>query len=304
MLKRIASEVQNLRLIQRARNSSIPIGNKELNPFLIISAGRSGTTLLRRMLTVHDGIHIPPESDDLIPRGAEYFIANSSKNWGDLVKDILEDFEKSPCFKFWGTDLSGTRDRLIGLQKEDRSYAKIIDCIYRNHAEIQGKDKCLWGDKTPYLMYHLDWLRLVFPNARYIHLVRDGRAVTHSMMTKQNYTMQKASTRWKDSIRMFDMHLAHVDSGKCLQIRYEDLIEDPEFILKKVCSFLSVKFKKEMVSELPQKMGDNLLPHHENSNKSINKDLLNRWRNGLREEELLYLNEKLSKELKRLAYSG
>lgn len=252
---------------------------------------------------VNSAIHIPPESDDLLVKGAQHFVLNIKKPWEQLVIDILTDFEKSDCFKFWGIELSGLEQELVALPMIDRSYARIIDAIYRHHASVQEKSISLWGDKTPYLIYHLDWLKLIFPNALYIHIIRDGRAVVHSMMSKQKYTLKKAAVRWRDSIQLSNKHLVHVGTNSFLQIRYEDLINNTESTLREVCKLLNAPFTEGMLHEIPQKMGDTILPHHENVGKPLKKNLVDDWRIKFTKDELSYLNKVLSKELAALKYN-
>lgn len=303
-VKSLISKLQNRSLLHQAKQCKFAVGSDRFAPFFIVSAGRSGTTLLRRMLTVNDTIHIPPESDDLLPKCAQHFVLNNKKGWEYLVEKTLIDFEKSSCFKFWEIELMELKERLIALPANDRSYAKIVDTIYWYHASHQGKNASLWGDKTPYLMYCLDWMKLIFPAAQYIHVIRDGRAVVHSMMSKQNYTLEKAAMRWKDSIQLFDKHLARLDAKNFLQIRYEDLIQDPKKTLLEVCKLLNVSFMEGMIDKIPQEMGDTVLPHHQNVSRPLTKDLINDWKTGLTQKDLSYLNKVFSKELAALKYNS
>ena len=297
MIKRAISNIQNVIRIHQAKTSRLSVSDIVFAPFFIVSSGRSGTTLLRRMLTAHHQLHIPPESDDLIPRGAQFFAAHSKKEWKWLVLQVCSIFETAPCFAFWKTDLSQIKEPLINLPPEARSYAAIVNAIYKHHAFLQGKSSDTWGDKTPYLVHCLDWLRLIFPNARYIFVVRDGRAVVHSMIKKQGYTLRQAAVRWRDSVLLFNAHTKKIEPDHQICIHYEDLVGNTQQVLKNICDFLKVPFLQELSSSIPENMGDTVLSHHENTSKPVSKDHLTIWKQELEDKQIQYLNTMLRKEL-------
>ncbi len=64
----------------------------------------------------------------------------------------------------------------------ERSLAFIIDRLYRCHAELSGKSIAKWGDKTPANVYSMAEIIAVFPQAKFVHLVRNGLDVVPSML--------------------------------------------------------------------------------------------------------------------------
>jgi hypothetical protein len=284
---------------------TIPLNDGKVPPpFFIVSAGRSGTTLLRRMLLSHYNIHIPPESNRLIPHNASYFISNNTLPWNILVEAILRKFEKDTGFKYWNVELSDVWKILINTPNGQRSYARIIFELYRYHGSlIGGKDIQRWGDKTPCLIEHISLLRLIFPKARFIHMVRDGRAVVHSLMRNLNYTMEQATQRWKSSIQLFNAHLGSTDVDNFLQIRYEDLVENTPAITERICQFLSVPFLPGMADTIPQNMGDTILSHHAKVLTPLMKSPSSEWKGNLSHQDYLYLSDVFKVELARLGYA-
>jgi hypothetical protein len=90
-------------------------------PFFIISAGRSGTTLLRKKLIQGGIVHIPPESDDNLPVLIKLFIKNIHKSsWHDRAHMCIDAFQNSDCFKYWDIDLTKNIDNLLKLDTKDQ----------------------------------------------------------------------------------------------------------------------------------------------------------------------------------------
>jgi hypothetical protein len=288
--------------LHQAENLDIPLHDNSIKPFFIVSAGRSGTTLLRKKLLNSQDLHIPPESDDFIPGGALHFIRRNKDGWEKLIQDILAQFQQQAFSRYWNMDISRVGELLQNVPPENRSYAKLIDTLYRFAGSEDKPALRLWGDKTPYLIFRLEWLRRVFPGARYIHLFRDGRAVAHSMIKKQNYDPHKAAMRWKDSIRMFHIHRKIVKPEQILEIKYENFVRDPADTLTKIYGFLGLDFHESLLSDVNYDLGDDILPHHEGLHKPVTTASVDRWRRDMSAQEIRFLNSKLLHELKKLDY--
>src|SRR6478735_6678781 len=71
------------------------------NPFFILSAGRSGSTLLRKLLLTNVPVNIPPESDDLIPKLIKFYLRYNHKSWEYIVNGCIEIFNNEPSTKHW-----------------------------------------------------------------------------------------------------------------------------------------------------------------------------------------------------------
>ena len=301
-LERWNERVRNLWWLKQGSHLQLPLASAAVKPFFIVSAGRSGTTLLRKKLVNSDQIHIPPESDDFIPYNAIAFVRNNAKGWVQLTDDILENFQQQPFFKYWRTDIRGLRAVLGSLPPEGRSYANLINLLYLHACREKKPDIRFWGDKTPYLAYRLEWLRKIFPGARYIHLVRDGRAVVHSMMQKQHYSLEKAAVRWRDSIHLFGKHRRLVSPASVLEIKYEDFVSSPHATVSTVCGFIGAEYDPRMMTDRDIELGDDVLPHHDNLSKPITRDPIDKWRGEMRPADIEVVNRKLQRELLMLHY--
>src|SRR5687767_7251824 len=148
-------------------------GGRQPAPF-VVGVSRSGTTLLRLMLDAHPQLTIPPETHfvpELIRAAgrrrasaeglAEIIV--SQRQWGDF-----------------GVDEAELRLRLEALDRVEPAGA--LRAFYGLYAEKQGKPR--WGDKTPIYVEHMRGIAKALPEARFVHLIRDGRDVALSRIRR------------------------------------------------------------------------------------------------------------------------
>ena len=131
-------------------------------PVIVLGVGRSGTTLLRVMLDRSSELAIPYET---------FFVPQLAHRHGRRPKidDFLDDLGRLRTLYDWGITPDDVRPRL----REGMTTSETIAAIFETYAERQGKPR--WGDKTPLYMQQLPLLERLFPDAIWVHLVRDGR---------------------------------------------------------------------------------------------------------------------------------
>ncbi len=138
-------------------------------PLIILGVGRSGTTLLRVMLDRSSEIAIPYES---------FFVTPIAHRHGARPKldAFLDDLGRFYQLYEWGIDPEDVRPRL----REGMTTGEAISTVFEVYAEHEGKSR--WGDKTPLYMQHLPLLERLFPDAFWVHLLRDGRDAALSFL--------------------------------------------------------------------------------------------------------------------------
>ncbi|MDZ7628381.1 MAG: sulfotransferase [Parvularculaceae bacterium] len=246
----------------RALGDFTPLSAEPPAPF-IVGVGRSGTTLLRMMLDAHSQLAIPPETHwlpVLIGQLNEPNVTISSisaalrqaHNWQDMkigedvLAKLLEDFGVGEC-----AVESASPSRTSG----------VIRAVFRSYAARFGKTR--FGDKTPLHNLNLDTIVRTLPEARIIHMIRDGRDV---MVSHRNLWFgpgddpRAAASTWAFRIgrtRQFARFLPYY-----LEVRYEDLVKRPEQTLKIVMAYLDLKFEPaqirafERAEERLEELGD------------------------------------------------
>jgi len=279
--------------------------NEHIAPFFIIGSGRCGTTLLRRILYVHPDVCIPPETF-VLNECINLFRRNNNLPWKDLVHLILSTIEYFPKFVAFGISLRPLAEQLVETPHQHRSLAYIFDCFYHYYAQEIGEPCVKWGDKTPKNTLHLDAIIGVFPNAQFIHLIRNGVDVVHSYLrTGLQQGLHNTALRWKESVRAArDFGSSHPDSY--YEIYYEELVENPEKITKNLCSFLGIEYIEGMVQNsetASQKMGDvPIFDHFSSVSEPISTRKIGLGESSFSRDQIDELRKLIGKELAELGY--
>lgn len=274
-------------------------------PFFIISCGRSGTTLLRSVLYRHPLIDIPPETMSALTNSIKKYIRYNGLFWPDLVNMVIGEFHYQNHFRaYWQTDLRPYLPDLYNLPKEKQSLAHIIDVIFSAHMTQTKTTATIWGAKDPVNIFRLQWLVKLFPTAKYIYLLRDGRDVVSSLKYAKFpnvKTIGEACDRWNRSIKMFEKNKHKIPTNNLLSLKYEDFVGNPAQHTRDLCTFLNIDFLPNMLdttSKADKQLGDTVLSHHANVKKPISKVSIGKWKNRLTEEEKTYVAKALAKNLK------
>lgn len=274
-------------------------------PFFVVGSGRCGSTLLRRILQVSPEVHIPPESY-VLGRVINLFLRNRDRPWSMLVHTALSQFEFHPDFDVFGISLRRLAHRLADVPPGRRSLALILDSLYRYHGETTEEVFERWGDKTPINVYWLDRIRGVFPDAQFIHLVRDGVDVARSMSLKsgRDADLAYAATRWKTSLRAVETFRRRHEI-RCCEVRYEKLVTNPMAVVERICGFLDISFRRSMIESLhhAKTMRDvATYGHHRRVSMPIDTESIGKGRRELGQAQRMELQKLIGPELERWGY--
>ncbi|MGI9019985.1 MAG: sulfotransferase family protein [Solirubrobacterales bacterium] len=221
-----------MRLRPRRRAVGVP------SPF-VVGVGRSGTTLLRLMLDAHPELAVPPETGfapKVIRAGRERpapaamtALLRDQRSWGDHRLDEAE-----------------LERRLAAAGRLDGTAT--LRAFYGLYAEGQGKPR--WGDKTPAYVRRMPMIERALPEARFIHVIRDGRDVALSRGRRRLATGDapgpaRVAEVWRDRILR-----AREDAKRVhhyLEVRYEDLVGDTEPTLRRVAAAIELPWDEAML---------------------------------------------------------
>jgi hypothetical protein len=207
------------------------------HPFFIVGSARSGTTLLRLILNAHPEVAVPPESRFVVE------LWNGSERVD--AEDFLTRLSAHKRFETWDIPLEAVREELGSLAEVP--YADAIRAAFRAYARLHGKT--IWGDKTPRYVENLDLLGRLFPEARFVHLIRDGRnvALSYAHVPFGPKTVGKAAHLWATRVRAGRETGPSLGADRYLEIRYEDLVEDAPGEVGDICDFLGLEFDPGMM---------------------------------------------------------
>ncbi len=259
-------------------------GRSALRPFFIVGCGRRGNTLLRRILTAHPDLHIPPESGGIAGSLLGPYREMRRAHWDNLVHMLIGRMATTPDIAHFGTDFHALAGELAALPRPRRTLADVLDIVYRRHAASQGKARARWGDKTPINHAWLAEIRDIFPGAQFIHVLRDPldvaasyvrmeRRFAHSAPPGASRAVQ-AAMRWVDAVGAIRRERSR-RPDQWREVRYVDLVREPERVARELCAFLEVPFDPAMLSGEPdaEAMGDvAAYPHHANVPGPIRTD--------------------------------
>ncbi len=201
-------------------------------PFFLVGCGRSGTTLLRTMLNHHPEVAIPLESLFVI----DYLLAEPRQDLHTLKSLLVREYE----LKEWGMTVSSEELRRFERMSE------VIRYLHETYAARFGKPR--WGQKTPRFVRFMEELGRAFPDALFVHLVRDPRAVALSLMRSPAHRSNAlfAARRWDRDVRA-GQDARRTLRDRVLEVAYEDLVLDTEPCLREICRFLGISFDRRML---------------------------------------------------------
>jgi hypothetical protein len=269
-------------------------------PIFIVSAGRSGSTLLRKLLIQTGYFNIPPESGDFLPSAAKIYIRNMFMSWTTKKKKILGLINNTKELKIWDVDVNSIKGIYEAIPDMERNLGIMIKSVYIQYAKDKMiPDTQFWGDKTPYLVYRLPWVKLMYPKAKIIHIVRDPRAVVLSRQREFGDSIEYAIKRWKWSIKCISKAKKSQD---IMEVKFEDLILSTDQTMNKILSFIGegLTYEKKNTSVI---LSDNHFQHHKNLNKPIQRNKITEWKNYLSTDDKEYIEQMLSFDMRYYGYN-
>jgi hypothetical protein len=261
--------------------------------FFILGRPRSGTTLLRTLLDAHPNVIIPLENSGLMHL---YFKYRRVHRWDNTrLESLFSDIKNLTRIESWNLDWEGVRKNIDELHPGSISFQTIIKILYYNFrsgfekTEIQSL-----GDKTPLISLYAREMFALFPEARFIHLIRDYRANLASMSKYNVFTPSVTGKlmQWKKSVCQIN-RLAESHPQNYMQVRYEDLVTRPEEIFKQVCAFLEIIHIPDLLDAAHRKKvietiynTDFIREWQPNLSGNISTDNIDKWKDELSPESV------------------
>jgi len=217
--------------------------------FFIVGVQRSGTTLLQKLLSNHPDVLMQK-------RSIAFRIITCFKNLYDLLPFNVK-HDKNEFLKWLiKNDENGRLKKLIDYKNIEK-YKNIRDLIQKSiHKKINLHGKKIWGDKSPNLQHYLNDIMLLIPEAKIIHIVRDGRANTYSTSTRSYRNIELSAQEWVDGniFGLVNQDILGKENYKIL--KYENLLSQPQNELQSICEFLGIPFVDSMMDLSIEKTSD------------------------------------------------
>jgi hypothetical protein len=222
-------------------------------PFFIVGAGRSGTTLLRLMLCGSGELFVPPE--------AWFFgrVISELPHDRPLGIDDLGKIEQICVEDSRWKDWSCARDKLHLLLVSCRGLKldAVLDALFRGVFDLPPHVR--WGEKTPRHSHIALRIAEVFPRCQFVHLLRDGRDVSSSMLARGWYdgSARRVAEHWSGCVEGA-ARAQSCGSLRYLEVRFEKLLFEPKVQMERICQFLGIDYDDRMLMYSQQV--DRLIP--------------------------------------------
>lgn len=242
-----------------------PLASDTRSPIFIGGQRRSGTSLFRVLLNRHPHIACGPESK----------------------------FVQDPALVAWHDRLAdewrGRVERYgFGQEAIDRAMAALIDSIFTHYQLSQGKTR--WAEKTPTNIQRIDYLFRLFPHAQFVHVIRDPRDTYCSIQERARrdkpewakFSAKRTARDWRQAIQA-GRHWRS-DPDRYMEVRYEDLVREPEGTMRDVLAFLGEPWDARVLD--PAADNDEARSDPQVQHGPVHAASVGRWRSGLRDDEL------------------
>lgn len=226
-------------------------------PLFIVGMPRSGTKLLRDLLKQNPKIGIPSAETDFIPYMISRF--GNPPNF-ENNRELDRFYEELRKTTFWGwmekEDLILRKDDIYQVAKK-KSWNSIFTVILKFYSSQKRDEDFIWGDKSITYLCYMKLLKEVFPEAKFVHIIRDPRNCCLSAKKAWGKSLYRTARLWRQRIA-----IARVDGHQLredyMEVFYETLLDYPEMVMRSICEFLGCEFTPEMteLSKPSENLGD------------------------------------------------
>jgi len=284
-------------------------------PIFIIGNPRSGTTLLRLMVANHSNIVVPPEC------GFAVWLYLKYKAWkpktAQAYKHLLRDIIRCRKFETWG--LSYEQLQRFFVSKLPQSYPDAVSAVYECYGRTHHFPFHRWGDKNNFYLSHIRDINAMFPDAIFIHIVRDGRNVAcsyRSVMSrdieskyapKLPVEIHNIAEEWHNNITRINSSLKKIGTDRVCQVKLEDLKQESELTLRRVCNKIGEPYDPAMLdyhieNRIKQLEPKEFLQWKEDTVKPVIQSADIRYRSELSRDEINIFNSIARTSLSKYGY--
>jgi len=218
---------------------------EQRDPFnFIVGCPRSGTTLIRVMLNESTTMALFPESR-IVSRYARHRNRYERSDFFDVGRFAMDVLNHEKAFQ-WKLDETNFRRQLAKDKPTD--YPEAVRSLFAAFAAQHGKR--MYGDKTPTYVMDIPMLARMFPESRFVHVIRDGRKTALSLLENRfvSSSVPHAMRYWAARVRSARTAGAFLPADRYMEYRHEDLVREPDTKLREICSFMGIPFEDAMLS--------------------------------------------------------
>ena len=246
----------------------------------IVGVGRSGTSLIQSMLNAHPDIAFIPEINYIRRFLATQTLERIAKRAG--VNGLIELLLKDNRLQRLEIDLKSLLEWVDPQSRELR--VDIYRAILQKHLKNEGKT--IPGDKDPRSVEYLAVIAKYFPKAYIVHIIRDPRDI---LLSKMNAEWSRDRSVYLHVLAnkvqlMMGMQEFKLFGERYIEIKYEELLADPEKTLKRLCEDLGIQYHDSMLdyTDSSRKLvADDEMAWKKETLGPLLKSNVGKWKNGL-----------------------
>ena len=214
-----------------------PAARLDVFPFFV-GSGRSGTTLLRAIFDSHPQLAIPDEVSFVIRFARPHYAVRYGWPRRFDADACLALILGNAAFQRWDLPDDDVRAAVRAARPAD--FPDLIRVLYRLWAAREGKPR--YADKTPFHVLQIPRLARMFPEARFVHIIRDGRDVALSYLGVEwgPRTVDEAAVEWRRRVRKGRRAGRRLGPQRYREVRYEQLVTEPDQVVQQLCAFLDL----------------------------------------------------------------
>ena len=272
-------------------------------PIFLVGCPRSGTTLVRRMLDAHPQVAIAPETFFV------YKFWRHRRHYGDLRADanlnrLLDDLLAFRGVADVALDGEALREK---ARRSDRRYRTLFALFLRQFAEERGA--AVAGEKTPNHVFYLRLLQRGFPAARFVHVLRDARAVANSWrgLPWSSGRLWRDAARWREHVAAARRSRT---GGVLCTVRFERLVRTPERELRRLCAFLGLDFVPAMLrfhedagAAPTGPVNTGREPWKKKATRPLDPSVAEQWKGDLTPAQVAQVEGRAGREMRRWGYA-
>lgn len=272
-------------------------------PIFVMGCPRSGTTMLQLMLHSHPRLATPNETKFMRPaytRRLQFGDLREPENRRRFGEWLVNG--KHHKFKELRLDKAQTVEEIVAAPP---TLGSLLAAVFRSYARSCEKER--WGDKRPSYFQHVGELQRLFPDAQFVHLIRDGRDAVGSLKEMPWFQGDffSAVSIWREAIDSGRRYAKELGPDTYYELQYENLCVDPESELRGLCGFLGEEYDPAMTEH--HRLAQETVPAgtrqwHARTHNQVDAQRVGSWHKRLTSEEIALAEAVLGSRLERYGY--
>ena len=216
-------------------------------PLFLVGRPRSGTKLLRTLLNENPRIAIPEAETNFLPGFVTEFGDPPRLDDPARLEDFYARFSRTVFFDWRRRFNEVLSKEQLAATADLNSWPSIYGAILRFYAPKDLEPGVIWGDKSPKNLTWIEQLGAMFPQGRFVHIIRDPRDVCLSARTAWGKSLYRSAAAWQSEVAAARRAGSSLGS-RYMEVLFEDLLAEPAEVLSGICDFVEIGYSDEMLT--------------------------------------------------------